>query len=294
MRHTELRLRARAILNGTDCVSPASVYDALSARVAALVGFELGLLSGSISSASTLPAPDTAVITLTEFADQVRRVVRAGDLSLLVDADNGYGNALNVMRTVEELHFAGAAAVMIEDTLLPRPFGAGDAPKLIAIDEAIGKMKAAVRARGDSDLLIFGRTGAATIASIDEAIARFRAFESTGVDALFLPGVRTREELDRIAAAVRLPLIAGGVAEPVADAEYLASRGVRLWSGGHQVFAVAVNALFTAMKSVHDGVYPSRLPGIASNALLDTVTGSTGYRQRTHEFMGGQMKEGHR
>ena len=272
----------------------ASVFDPISSRIAETLGFEAALMGGSLVSHVVLGAPDVIVLTLTELAEQVHRCTRVSSVPLLIDGDHGYGNALNVMRTVEELHFAGAAAVMIEDTLLPRPFGPDDAPKLIPMDESIGKMKAAVRARGDSDLLIFGRTGAATIATIDEAIARFRAFESTGVDALFIPSVRTREELDRIASAVSLPLVAGGVAEPVADPEYLASRGVRMWSGGHQVFAVGVNALFEAMKSVREGLYPARLPGIASNALLDTVTGATGYKQRTHEFMGGRMKEGRR
>jgi carboxyvinyl-carboxyphosphonate phosphorylmutase len=108
------------------------------------------------------------------------------------------------------------------------------------------------------------------------------------MDGLFLPGVRTRDELDRIAAAVRLPLIAGGIGEALADAEYLASRRVRLWSGGHQVFAVAVNALYEAMKSVRGGMYPSKLPGIAPNALLDAVTGSTEYVQRTQAFLGAR------
>src|SRR5688572_2783017 len=111
--HHELRLRGRAILQGSECVSPASVYDALSARVASLVGFELGLLSGSIATASTFAAPDIGVITLTEFADRVRHVVRAGNLTLLVDADNGYGNALNVMRTIEETEHAGVSLVAI-------------------------------------------------------------------------------------------------------------------------------------------------------------------------------------
>src|ERR687896_1894868 len=123
MRHTELRQRARAILQGSECVSPASVYDAVSAKVASLVGFKLGLFSGSMASAAVLPAPDIVLVTLTEFANQIRSIVRAGDLTLLVDADHGYGNALNVMRTVEETEHAGVSAMSIEDTVLPTRFG---------------------------------------------------------------------------------------------------------------------------------------------------------------------------
>ena len=289
--HEALR-KLHSLLAGDRCVLMASVFDPISSRIAEALGYEGALMGGSIASHVVLGAPDVIVLTLTELAEQVHRCTRAGSVPLVIDGDHGYGNALNVMRTIEELDFAGAAAVMIEDTLLPRPYGPADAPKLISMDESIGKMKAAVKARGDSDLLVFGRTGAATIATVDEAIARFRAFESTGVDALFLPGVRTREELDRIAAAVRLPLVAGGVGEALADAEYLASRRVRLWSGGHQVFAVAVNALYEAMKSVRGGVYPSKLAGIAPNALLDAVTGSTDYVQRTQAFLGGRQPPG--
>ena len=109
MNHTEQRKRLRAIFAGTQCLSPASVYDALSARVAEAVGYKIGMLAGSTSSSTTLAAPDLIVLTLTEFADQVRRIMRACDLSLIVDADHGYGNALNAMRTVQELEHAGVS-----------------------------------------------------------------------------------------------------------------------------------------------------------------------------------------
>ena len=108
---TEQRQRMRAILNGNQCLSPASVYDGLSARIAQDVGYTLGILAGSVSSNSTLAAPDLIVLTLTEFADQIRRIMRASDISLLVDADHGYGNALNVMRTVIECEHAGVSAM---------------------------------------------------------------------------------------------------------------------------------------------------------------------------------------
>ena len=102
MNYTERRQRLRKILSGTQCLSPASVFDALSARVAESVGYELGMLAGSVASNTTLGAPDLIVLTMSEFADQIYRIQRASNLSLLVDADHGYGNALNVMRTVEE------------------------------------------------------------------------------------------------------------------------------------------------------------------------------------------------
>src|SRR5690349_11753611 len=123
MNATARRERLRTFLARPECISPASVYDALSARLAQAAGFNVGLLSGKIASASVVGAPDLNVITLTELAEQARRITRASELSLIVDADHGYGNALNVIRTVEELECAGASMISLEDTALPTSYG---------------------------------------------------------------------------------------------------------------------------------------------------------------------------
>src|SRR3954469_12470329 len=136
---TERRERFRGILTGSLCFHPASVYDAMSARIAEDLGFEVGMFAGSTGSLSVLGAPDIIVLTLTEFAGQAYRINRAGGLPLLVDADHGYGNALNVKRTVEELETSGVAALSIEDTDLPTPFGTAK-PRLTTIEEGVGKM----------------------------------------------------------------------------------------------------------------------------------------------------------
>src|SRR6266581_3288406 len=163
MNWTERRERFRALLAGNRCVHPGSVYDAISARIAEDLGFEVGIFSGSIGSMAVLGAPDLVVLTLTEFAAQANRVCRAGNLALLVDADHGYGNALNVRRTVEELETAGICAMSIEDTVLPRAYGPNGKPTLIPVEEGIGKMKAALSARQDKNLAIAGRTSALAI-----------------------------------------------------------------------------------------------------------------------------------
>ena len=167
MAYSEQRKKFRAVISGTRCVSPASVFDPLSARVAESVGYEIGMLAGSVASNTTLAAPDLIVLTLTEFADQIRRIVRVSKLGLLVDADHGYGNALNVKRTVEELETAGVSAITIEDTLLPTAFG-GDEGQLISIEEGVGKMRAALAGRQDPRLVIVGRTSAIGITSVEE------------------------------------------------------------------------------------------------------------------------------
>ena len=121
---TDRRERLRSIIAGPRCIYPGSVFDAISARIAEDLGFEAGMFAGSIASFTVLGAPDIIMLTLTEFAQQAYRINRAGKLPLLVDADHGYGNALNVKRTVEELETAGVAGLTIEDTALPTPYGA--------------------------------------------------------------------------------------------------------------------------------------------------------------------------
>src|SRR6185503_13571237 len=121
----------------------------ISVRIAEDIGFEVAMFAGSVASLAVLGAPDLIVLTLTEFAEQALRINRAGTLPLLVDADHGYGNALNVKRTVEELEIAGVAALTIEDTLLPAAYGAAGKMSLISLEEGVGKMKAALAGRQD-------------------------------------------------------------------------------------------------------------------------------------------------
>ena len=210
MHWTDRRERYRAVLAGDACVHPGSVFDPISARIAEDLGFEVGMFAGSIASFTVLGAPDLIVLTLSEFAAQAFRINRAGGLPLMVDADHGYGNALNVMRTVQELETAGVAALTIEDTRLPRGYEEAK-PALISLEEGVGKMRAALAGRQDAALSVIGRTSAVSIAGLEDAIARARAYEAAGVDGLFLAGGMTRAQLDAIADAVRLPLLLGGV-----------------------------------------------------------------------------------
>jgi carboxyvinyl-carboxyphosphonate phosphorylmutase len=282
---SERRRRFRAILAGDACIYPASVFDPISARIAEDLGFAAGMFAGSVASLTVLGAPDLVVLTLSEFAAQATRIGRAGSLPLLVDADHGYGNALNVKRTVEELESAGVAALTIEDTALPRPFG-GDAVQLIPIAEGVGKLRAALAGRQDPALAIVGRTSAAAVTGLDDAIARARAYAAVGVDALFFAGITTQAQLDAIAAAVDLPIILGGVAPALADRALLAARKVRVCLQGHQPFAAAVRAVHDALKALRDGAAPATIP-VASAEIMARVTRDGDYKRWTKEFLGG-------
>ena len=285
--HLPRYTRLRAILAGDQCVTASSLFDPMSARIADDLGFEVGVMGGSVASLAVLGAPDLIVLSLSELVEQARRVCRAGHLSVVVDADHGYGNALNVMRTVEELQAAGVAAISIEDTLLPRAFGAGGGALLNSLEEGVGKMRAAVKARGAGPMAIFGRTSAVAISGVDDTIRRLKAYEEAGVDALFVPGIKTRDELDQIADAVCLPIILGGCSESLADLPYLASRKVRIWLGGHQAFAAAVQAMYDTLKAVRAGARPSELANIAPEALMARLTRSADYQADTKDYLGG-------
>nr|WP_294526407.1 isocitrate lyase/PEP mutase family protein [uncultured Rhodopila sp.] len=284
MHWTDRRERYRETIAGDACIHPGSVHDAISARIAEELGFEIGMFAGSIASFTVLGAPDLIVLTLTEFAAQSYRINRAGKLPLMVDADHGYGNALNVMRTVQELETAGVAALMVEDTLLPRAFGETK-PGLLSLEEGTGKMRAALAAREDPALFIIGRTSAPSITGLADGIRRLKVYEQTGVDALFIAGGLNRAELDAIAAEVKVPLMLGGVPPDLLDKAYLASRGVRVALQGHQPFSAAVKATYDTLKALRDGTKPSDLTGIASPELMARVTRDGDYKTWTEKFL---------
>ena len=284
-RWTERRERFRAVLSGNKCVHPGSVFDPISARVAEDLGFEVGMFAGSIASLAVLGAPDVIALTLTEFADQAYRICRAGNLPLLCDADHGYGNALNVMRTVEELETAGVAALSIEDTVLPQPFGSKGKAQLTSIEEGVGKMRAALDARRDASLVIAGRTSAASISNVADAIQRANAYAAAGVDAIFLVGVKTRADLDAIAGEVKLPLILGGPGKELLDLAYLGERGVRVCLQGHQPFMAAVRAVHDTLKALREGTPAERLEGIASDELMKRLMRNDDYARWGKDYL---------
>ncbi|HZR90434.1 MAG TPA: isocitrate lyase/PEP mutase family protein [Bradyrhizobium sp.] len=285
MTFRQRRETLRSILTRPSCVRPASVYDAISIRIAEDLGFEMGMFGGSVASLAVLGDPDITLITLTELAEQMRRMSRAGSLPVLVDADHGYGNALNVRRTVAELEVAGAAGLTIEDTLLPQAFGEAKT-QLIPLAEGVGKMKAALDARADQSLVIMGRTGAVSITSLDDAIERARAYEEAGVDALFFTGIKSRAELEAISAATRLPIVLGGAPDELNDLAYLAQLRVRIALQGHAPIAAATQAVHATLKALRQGISPKQLQGLAPAELTGRVTRDAETKARGVAFLG--------
>jgi carboxyvinyl-carboxyphosphonate phosphorylmutase len=286
MDHTERREKFRAVLAGSKCLSPASIYDPLSARIAEAVGYEIGMLAGSVASNTTLAAPDLIVLTLTEFADQIRRMMRASRLPLLVDADHGYGNALNVMRTVWELDHAGVSCMSIEDTLLPTPYGQPEGKdELISMAEMVGKLRAAVEARGSSDVMIAGRTAALKVEGTEGTVARAEAYAATGVDAIFLVGVESLEQVAAVHAAAKLPIIVGSAPASIKREDF-AQRGARVMLQGHQPIAAAAKALREVYEHLHKGGAPAELKDkIISAQEMDKLVSGESYKKWQKDFL---------
>ena len=282
---SERRKQYRRILEGNVCIHPASVFDAMSARMAASLGFEVGMFAGSIASGTVLGAPDLVVLTLTEFAEQIRRITRGSDLPLMVDADHGYGNALSVMRTVEELETSGVAALTIEDTVLPTPFGGKD-EGLVSVGEMLGKLRGAVAARQDPSLVVIGRTGALRRGGVAEAEKRLKVYQDTGIDAIFLAGASTREEVEAMHRVTRLPLLLGGATPALADRNFLAANGVRIALQGHHPFYAAAKAVYDTLKYLREGGAPGGLKDrVASDELLTVALKRNDYERWQGEYL---------
>jgi len=279
------RAAFRAILAGEACIHPASVHDPISGRIATDLGFETAMFAGSVASLAVLGAPDIILLTLTELAEQARRICRAGAPPLLVDADHGYGNALNVMRTVQELETAGVAALTIEDTDLPRAHGGGE-PGLLSLEAGLAKMRAAVAAREEPGLVLVARTSALNLVNLDEAVRRAGAYATSGADALFFTGVTDWEQLAALrAASGGLPIILGGTPAAMADRARLAAHGVRVALQGHQPFAAAVAAIHATLKALREGTPPAALKGLAPPALMKAVTREADYAAWMRDFL---------
>lgn len=282
---SQKREKFRQVLDGPECVHPGSVFDAISSRIAEDLGCKVGMFAGSIASAAILGDPDHILVTLSEFAEQARRICRASNLPLMVDADHGYGNALNVKRTVEELENSGVAALTIEDTLLPKQFGKSQA-ELISLPEGIGKMKAALQGRKDHNLVIAGRTSAFQITGTEDAIKRAKAYETVGVDAIFFAGLDTKDQLEAVRDSIEIPIMLGSTPKDITDKNYLASMGVKIALQGHLPFMAAVKATRDTMEALIRGDLPSEIsPAVLDNELMNSVTRDQQFKDWFKEFL---------
>ena len=288
MNWSERRKRFRRTLESDRCINPGSVFDPISARIAEEVGYEVGMFAGSVASMVVLGSPDLVLLTLSEFTQQTYRICRASKIPLLVDADHGYGNALNVRRTVQELETAGVAALTIEDTDLPKRFQPSTKTKLISMEEGVGKMAAALDGRQDPSLVIVGRTSAMAVTGVEDAVARIVAYENAGVDAIFLSGVTDIEQIIAASDAISVPIFLGGSGENLGNLEILGSLGVRICLQGHLPFHASIRATYETLKSLYEGTSPSKIASLPSASLMKRLTHEDQHQDWIKEWLGNK------
>jgi 2,3-dimethylmalate lyase len=200
---TSPRARLRALLATPGPVIAPGAYDALSARLIEHAGFDLVYLTGFGSTASLLGRPDVGLLSATEMIDNAGRIASAVELPVLADADTGYGNAINVVRTVQAYEQAGVAGIHLEDQVMPKKCGHMSGKAVIPADEMAGKIRAAVEARRDPDFLLIARTDAAAVEGLSAAIDRARAYADAGADVLFVEAPTSEDDIARVAGELR-------------------------------------------------------------------------------------------
>ena len=273
------RERFRTVLSRPDCTLAANIFDPLSARIAHMLDYEVCFLSGSVHKVANLAVPDIVLVNMSDLVDVCRRITRIADVSLMHDGEDGFGNAVNVVRSVKELEAAGVSAIEIEDSIPPTRFNQGSLG-LFSQEEQVGKLEAAVAARTDPMTVIVSRTTALAEFSLDEALERIKAYSQTGVEAIRLAGLKTKEQLEAVHRITDLPLtVLSPPDNMMDDMDYLAANGVSILMAGNPAFGMAIQAIYDSFKHLKDGGSVDDLaPREADADLLRQVN-------RTDEFI---------
>ena len=239
----------REMLNSGEPFLTAGANDALSAVIAERAGFKAVTMCGYLATAVSLARPDIGLMTMTEMAEQARRICAVTNIPLIADADNGHGNVLNVIRTIQELENAGAAGVVLEDQVMPKRCGHMAGKKVIPMEEHVQKIRAAVYARKDPDFIIIGRTDARQAHGLDDAIARAKAYAEAGADVVFVEAQESMEELERIPKEIKgVPLVVNmieGGRTPLLSKDELGKMG-------YQVIFYNLGSLYSQTKAIQD------------------------------------------
>jgi carboxyvinyl-carboxyphosphonate phosphorylmutase len=285
------RARLRELLAAPAPLIAPGAYDALSARLVEQAGFDVVYMTGFGTTASLIGRPDVGLLSGAEMVDNARRIVSAVDVPVIADADTGYGNALNVLRTVQLYEQAGVAGIQLEDQVMPKKCGHMSGKALIGADEMVGKIRAAVEARRDPDLVVIARTDAVAVLGLDEAIGRAKAFADAGADLLFVEAPTSEEDIATVAEQLRgvAPLVfnwaEGGKTPPLPYAR-IAELGFALviYPIGTLLAATAgIRSLLASLKA--DGI-PS-LTGLPSFGEFTDLIGLPEVQELEQRYSGG-------
>ena len=274
--------RFRKLLEGDDLLLIPGSFNALSARLIEQAGFEAIYVSGAALAGNFVGVPDIGLTTLTEVLQNARNIVAVTALPVICDADTGFGNAINMMRTVREFESAGVAGIQIEDQVMPKKCGHTEGKLLISKEEMVQKIKAAVNARRDPDFTLVVRTDAIALNGLEDALDRARAYREAGGDVIFVEAPRTVEEMKRITAAIKAPLLAnmveGGGKTPILSLPELKRMGYKIALYPVSAWMASIKAIQEVLSVLkQDGTtarYASRM--VPFQEMFETV-GRSGY-----------------
>jgi methylisocitrate lyase len=265
-------------------------FNALTARMIQEAGFDAMYLSGAAFSAGTLGMPDIGLFTLTELAQQTAWLTRQAAIPLIVDADTGFGDAVNMERTVSELEAAGAAAIQLEDQQLPKRCGHLSGKTLVTPDQMCAKLRAAAAVRRDPDFVILARTDARGVESLEEAISRARRYVQAGADWIFPEALASREEFERFAREIDAPLVANMTEfgqSPLLTLDELADLGYAAVLYPVTLLRVAMKGVEAALETLAaDGTQAELLDVMQTRQELYDLLGYHDYEQRDREYFG--------
>lgn len=271
------RKKFRALVESKEILVMPGAYDALSAKLIEETGFNVVYMTGYGQSASKLGAPDVGLMTMSEMAERVKDICAAVSVPVICDGDTGFGNVVNVVRTVREYERAGAAGIQLEDQTMPKKCGHMLGRQVVDAEEMVNKIRAAAAARQDPDFLIIARTDARTNHGVDEAIRRAKLYEQAGADILFVESLESAEEMRMVNEAVSKPTMANmveGGRSPYLTAQQLQELGYRL-------VVFPVSTLYAAMKSVLD-----ILSELRENGTVDLSSGKMVNFTQFNELIG--------
>jgi 2-methylisocitrate lyase-like PEP mutase family enzyme len=267
------RARLRALLTEPEPLIAPGAYDALSARLVEQAGFDAVYMTGFGTTASLIGRPDVGLLTGTEMVDNARRIVSAVDVPVIADADTGYGNALNVLRTVQLYEQAGVAGIQLEDQVAPKKCGHMSGKAVIGTAEMVGKVRAAVAARQDPDLVVIARTDAVAVNGVADAVARGRAYAEAGADLLFVEAPTSESDIEAVATELRgvAPLVfnwaEGGKTPPLPLA--------RITELGFSLVIYPIGTLLAATAGIQSLLATLKADGVPSLSGLPTFDGFT-------------------
>jgi len=282
--------RLRKLLKESEIIVAPGAHNAFTAKIIEKTGgFQAVYMTGSGATMNLIGEPDVGLLTMTEMVTHARNIANAVNLPVIADADTGYGNAINLVRTVREYERAGVAGIHIEDQVTPKKCGHFEGKQVISQDEMVGKIRAAVDAREDHDFVLIARTDARAVLGLEEAIKRARVYQEAGADAIFVEAPQSREELDTIARSINAPLMVNmseGGKTPLLTVHELEGMGYKIVIFPRSAPSAAAKAIQELMKVLKNtGTTQGFTERIITFEERNSITGLSRYDEMEKRYL---------